>query len=67
MDYSQFLALKQEIGLLIVFLLVFLYDTFASARAAKAVPGIACVGMLLLTVFGFFQASVPATEAFAGM
>lgn len=67
MDYSQFLALKQEIGLLIVFLLVFLYDTFASAKAAKAVPGIACVGMLLLTVFGFFQASVPATEAFAGM
>ena len=39
MDYSQFLALKQEIGLLIVFLLVFLNDTFASPKSAKAAIG----------------------------
>ena len=32
MDYSQFLVMKQEIGLLIVFILVFLYDTFMPAR-----------------------------------
>ena len=67
MDYSQFLALKQEIGLLIVFLLVFLNDTFASPKSAKAVPAIACIWMLALTCFGFCQASAPATEAFAGM
>lgn len=33
MDYSQFLAMKQEIGLLVVFLLVFLYDTFMPKKA----------------------------------
>ncbi len=65
MDYSQFLALKQEIGLLIVFLLVFLYDTFA--KSSKSVPGIACVFMGLLTIAGFAQAGEVATTAFAGM
>ena len=28
MDYSQFLYMPQELGLLVVFLLVFLFDTF---------------------------------------
>lgn len=51
MDYSQFLALKQEIGLLIVFLLVFLYDTFCSPRSAKAVPMIATVLMGVLVAW----------------
>lgn len=67
MDYSQFLALKQEIGLLVVFLLVFLYDTFSTPKTAKAVPGLACVLMLLITAAGFCLGSAPATEAFAGM
>ncbi len=35
MDYSQFWALKQEIGLLLVFLLVFLYDTFMPRKSLK--------------------------------
>ncbi len=67
MDYSQFLALKQEIGLLIVFLLVFLTDTFADKKSAKAVPYIACIFMLAQTAYGFFLSHAPATEAFAGM
>ncbi len=67
MDYSQFLALKQEIGLLIVFLLVFLYDTFAGKKSAKGVPVAACLGMLALTVYGFFESGAQATSAFAGM
>ncbi|MBD5313479.1 MAG: NADH-quinone oxidoreductase subunit N [Duncaniella sp.] len=67
MDYSQFLALKQEIGLLIVFLLVFLYDTFCSPKAGKNVPGIAIIFFGLLTLAGFGQACAPATSAFAGM
>ena len=67
MDYSQFLALKQEIGLLIVFLLVFLYDTFCSPKATKSVPVIACVLMAAVTAFGFWQSCQPATSAFAGM
>lgn len=67
MDYSQFLALKQEIGLLIVFLLVFLYDTFATPKAAKAVSGIAIEFFGLLTIAGFGQSCCPTTEAFSGM
>ena len=67
MDYSQFLALKQEIGLLVVFLLVFLYDTFCSPKTAKAVPGIAILFFGLLTIAGFGQACAPATSAFSGM
>lgn len=67
MDYSQFLALKQEIGLLIVFLLVFLIDTFSGRKSAKAVPYIACILMLAQTAYGFFLAHTPASSAFAGM
>ncbi|MDE7426302.1 MAG: NADH-quinone oxidoreductase subunit N [Muribaculaceae bacterium] len=53
MDYSQFLVMKQEIGLLIVFLLVFLYDTFMPRRTLGALPVVTTVLMLALTVCGF--------------
>lgn len=66
MDYSQFLVMKQEIGLLVVFLLVFLYDTFVPKRSLGALPGFATVLMLLLTGAGFVFCSQPAT-AFGGM
>ena len=69
MDYSQFLAMKQEIGLLIVFLLVFLYDTFSSRKGTRAVPAIACGLFGLLTLYGFCPSvSHPGDiTAFAGM
>ncbi|MCM1077585.1 MAG: NADH-quinone oxidoreductase subunit N [Bacteroides sp.] len=67
MDYSQFLALKQEIGLLIVFLLVFLYDTFSDKKGSAAVPGIACVLMALQVIAGFCPALRVSESAFAGM
>lgn len=67
MDYSQFLALKQEIGLLIVFLLVFLYDTFASPKATKAVPMIACALMAVVTAWGFCPVVKLTESAFSGM
>lgn len=69
MDYSQFLAMKQEIGLLIVFLLVFLYDMFMPRRSLRALPGFAAVLMLVLTVAGLFSCCVndTAVTAFAGM
>ncbi len=54
MDYSQFLAMKQEIGLLIVFLLVFLYDTFFSKKAQGALPVVTCVLFALYRLLGFF-------------
>lgn len=67
MDYSQFLALKQEIGLLIVFLLVFLYDTFSSPKSAKGVPAVACILMAAVTAWGFCPMVRLTESAFAGM
>lgn len=67
MDYSQFLALKQEIGLLIVFLLVFLYDTFSSPKSAKGVPAVACILMAAVTAWGFCPVVRLSESAFAGM
>ncbi len=60
--------MKQEIGLLIVFLLVFLYDTFAGKRQLNALSGITVVLFGLLTVAGFFCAGVDdKVMAFGGM
>lgn len=70
MDYSQFLAMKQELALLVVFLIVFLYDTFMPQRAGKALPAVSTVLLLLATAAGFCShclGSACATEAFAGM
>ena len=51
MDYSQFLLMHHEIGLLIVFILVFLFDTFG----CKKVQGSLSVTALVL--FGAFTFS----------
>lgn len=70
MDYSQFLAMKQEIGLLVVFLLVFLYDTFMPRGAQKSLPVFTTVLMLLVTLGGFCSyclAPCGEISAFAGM
>ena len=70
MDYSQFLVMKQELALLVVFLLVFLYDTFMPQRAGKALPVVSTVLLLLATAAGFCShclGSACAGEAFAGM
>ena len=69
MDYSQFLAMKQEIGLLIVFLLVFLYDTFMPRSAGKSLPAFTAVLMLAATVGGFFTCCLGSADitAFSGM
>lgn len=68
MDYSQFLAMKQEIGLLVVFLLVFLYDTFMPKKALNATAGFTCGLFALFTLFGFCPHwSNADVTAFAGM
>ena len=54
MDYSQFLCMPQEIGLLVVFLLVFLYDTFASKKVQCALPVFTCVAFGLFTIANLF-------------
>jgi len=68
MDYSQFLAMKQEIGLLIVFLLVFLYDTFMPRKALGATSAFTCVLFGLFTLAGFAVCVIiPDVTAFGGM
>ncbi len=67
MDYSQFLIMKQEIGLLVVFLLVFLYDTFMPKKALNALSGITILLFGLLTLGGFGLMCGETASAFAGM
>lgn len=67
MDYSQFFTMWQEIGLLIVFLLVFFYDTFAPKRALGALGTLTCVFFAALTVLGFCPCTAADTSAFGGM
>ena len=68
MDYSQFLAMKQEICLLVVFLLVFLNDTFLPRRSQDSLGWITCVLFALFTAFGFCPHVWNTSDAvFAGM
>lgn len=70
MDYSQFLAMKQEIAVLVVFLIVFLYDTFMPRKALRWIPSMTAVLMGIVTVGGFFGMFCPDNSfvsAFGGM
>lgn len=67
MDYSQFLAMRQEIALLIVFLLVFLYDTFMPRKALNATAGFTTILFLLFTVWSFIWGNTGNVDAFTGM
>ena len=66
MDYSQFLLMPQEIGLLLVFLLVFIYDTFMPERMQRYLPVFTVILTALYTIYCF---CLPAAtgEAFGGM
>ncbi len=65
MDYSQFLMLPQEMGLLLVFLLVFLYDTFLPAKSQKGLPVFTAAVFAIYTAISFIP--LCAGEAFGGM
>lgn len=67
MDYSQFFTMWQEIGLLIVFLLVFFYDTFAPKRDLGALGTLTCIFFAALTVLGFCPCLAADTSVFGGM
>ena len=70
MDYSQFLAMKQEIAILVVFLLVFLYDTFMPKSTQKGLPAFAAVLTLIVTAAGFCSCCLGSASnmvAFSGM
>ena len=66
MDYSQFLLMPQEIGLLLVFLLVFIYDTFMPERSQRYMPVFSVVMMALYTIY-CFCCPAGVGEAFGGM
>lgn len=68
MDYSQFLVMKQEIGLIVVFLLVFLFDTFMPSRAQGKVGILSCILFAVFTALGFCPSLTNGWySAFAGM
>ena len=66
MDYSQFLLMPQEIGLLLVFLLVFIYDTFMPERSQRYMPLFTVIMMALYTIYCFCMPAATG-EAFGGM
>ena len=53
LDYSQFLMMPQELGLLGVFLLVFLYDTFMPKSTQKGLPLFATIAFGIYMILGF--------------
>ena len=62
--------MKQELALLVVFLLVFLYDTFMPRNTQRSLPIFATVLMLVTTVCGCLSCCLAPcgdTMAFAGM
>ena len=69
MDYSQFLVMKQEICLLVIFLLVFLNDIFMPRKAQSAIGVITCILFGIFTLFGFCPMVIgnSSADAFAGM
>lgn len=69
MDYSQFLAMKQEIGLLVLFLFVFLYDTFMPKHALGCIGKVTCLLFGLFTLYGFCPSVIGdgVVDGFSGM
>lgn len=68
MDYSQFLAMHQEIGLLVLILIVFLFDTFSSRQIPRGLSMLTVVLFGAFTAMGFVQPfCCDSASAFAGM
>jgi hypothetical protein len=54
MDLSNYLLMKHELSMIVVFLLLICYDLFASDNAKKYYFPVACGIFLIHTVFCFF-------------
>ena len=65
MDFSNFLFLGQEIGLVILFVVLFLYDTFCSEKGKNYFQAVAVSLFAVFTIYGFFPMNTG--EAFGGM
>ncbi len=53
MDFSNFLLMKQEISLMVVFIILFLYDVFCSEKRKQQFQLVACSLFAIHTIFGF--------------
>jgi NADH-quinone oxidoreductase subunit N len=53
MSFSDFLFMGQEIGLVAVFVLLFLYDTFFSMKSKRYFQVVAAALFAILTLYGF--------------
>jgi len=65
MDLSNYLLMKQEMSLLVVFLVLILYDLLASEKARKYIQPIGCLLFLAHTVFCFLPQATG--TSFSGM
>lgn len=66
MDYSQFLIMGSELTLLVVFLIVFLFDTFGGEKAREYTSPLALIAFSVMTVAQWFLPNCGG-EAFHGM
>ena len=65
MDFKNFLIMRQETGLIAVFLILFLYDLIASGKARSWFYPLACLLFAGQTAYGFVAS--PVGEAFGGL
>ena len=65
MDFSQFLYMRGELSLLLVFVLIFLFDTFGSEKSKKYFSVTACLLFAAHTIYNIMPAGD--ATAFAGM
>ena len=66
MDFSNFSYMGQEIGLVVLFVFLFLYDTFCSEKGKKNFQSLAVILFALLTAHGF-SPHILTGEAFGGL
>ena len=66
MDFNNFLIMRQEIGLIAIFLILFSYDLIASGKSRSWLYPLACVLFAVHTIYGFCPTQ-PTGEAFGGL
>ena len=65
MNFSNFLLMQQEMSLMAVFVILFIYDIFCSDKGKQWFQPLACILFAIHTAIGFLPA--PTGEAFGGM
>jgi NADH-quinone oxidoreductase subunit N len=65
MDLSNYLLMKQEMSLMVVFFILIVYDLFASEKFRKYYLPVACLLFLAHTIYGFLPQATG--SSFSGM